>query len=90
MSIIIFGDLFSFPEGNAATNRVHTYAKGINELGIYVHIICFSNEYVPESEGTYQNIFYHYPFNQSVRSKKFLIRRWQKFKKYINTIKNDF
>jgi hypothetical protein len=39
MSVVIFGDVFTFPEGNAATNRVYTYAKGFIENGIDVHVI---------------------------------------------------
>lgn len=86
MSFVIFGDMFSFPEGYAAANRVHSYAKGINELGIKVHVICFSNEYLDQSEGVYQDINYYYPFNQKSRSDKFIVRRWLKFKKYLSTL----
>ncbi|HOW31159.1 MAG TPA: glycosyltransferase family 4 protein [Bacteroidales bacterium] len=86
MSFVIFGDMFSFPEGYAAANRVHSYAKGINELGTKVHVICFSNEYLDPSEGIYQDINYYYPFNQKSRSDKFIVRRWFKFKKYLSTL----
>jgi hypothetical protein len=41
MSIVIYGDVFTFPECSAATNRVYTYAKGFIENGISVHVICF-------------------------------------------------
>ena len=51
MSIVIFGDSFSFPEGNAATNRIHTYAKGFTENGISVHVISFANEYITNGDG---------------------------------------
>jgi hypothetical protein len=34
MAIVIFGDNFSFPEGNAATNRIYTYAKGFTENNV--------------------------------------------------------
>jgi glycosyltransferase involved in cell wall biosynthesis len=86
MTIVIFGDLFSFPEGDASTNRVYTYAKGLSENGINVHVICFSNEYIDDHDGITEGIKYYNPFNQTKRSKYFLIRRWQKFIKYFKTI----
>jgi glycosyltransferase involved in cell wall biosynthesis len=86
MSIVIFGDLFSFPEGSAATNRVHTYAKGFYENGINVHVICFANEYNTSGDGQFNGIHYYHPFGQNTRSKYFILRRWQKFTKYIKTI----
>jgi len=82
MSIIIFGDSFSFPEGNAATNRVHTYAKGFYENGIQVHVICFSNDYVADTCGISEGIHYYHPFGQKTRSKYLLKRRWLKLIKY--------
>ncbi len=56
MSIVIFGDNFSFPEGNAATNRIYTYAKGFVENGIDVFIICNRNDYVTNGNGTLDSI----------------------------------
>lgn len=85
MSFVIFGDLFSFPEGYAAANRVHSYAKGMTENGTTIHIICFSNDYLSVSYGSFEGINYYYPFNQSKRSKLFIVRRWKKLLKYINT-----
>jgi glycosyltransferase involved in cell wall biosynthesis len=86
MSIVIFGDLFSFPEGNAATNRVYTYAKGFKEHGIKVHIICFANEFRSVQNGLVEGIPYSYPFSQEKRNKYFIIRRWQKLCKYFRAI----
>ena len=85
MSIVIFGDSFSFPEGDAATNRVHTYAKGFNENGITVHVICFANEYNSPGDGMINGINFYHPFRQMERSKYFIIRNWQKLIKYFNT-----
>jgi hypothetical protein len=34
MSIVIYGDLFTFFEGSADTNRAYTDAKGFNKNGI--------------------------------------------------------
>jgi glycosyltransferase involved in cell wall biosynthesis len=85
MSIVIFGDLFTFPEGLAATNRVYTYAKGFIENGIPVHVVCFFNDYQEEKEGVVNGINYYHPFAQKTRSKYFIVRRWHKLKKYSNT-----
>src|ERR1035437_10510327 len=87
MSIVIFGDLFTFPEGNAATNRVYTYAKGFNENGINVHVICFENEYLTDNDGVIDGINFYHPLAQKKRSKHFIVRRWQKLLKYFNAIK---
>ena len=83
MSLIIFGDSFTFPEGNAATNRVHTYAKGFIENGTNVHVICFENEYIDKNDGIMCGIKYYHPFGQTERSKSFFIRRWLKLLKYL-------
>lgn len=85
MNIVIFGDLFSFPEGSAATNRVYTYAKGFIENGINVHVVCFSNDYCDEKEGIIDGINYYLPFAQKKRNNYFIVRRWQKLLKYWNT-----
>jgi glycosyltransferase involved in cell wall biosynthesis len=85
--IVIFGDSFTFPEGDAATNRVYTYAKGLVENNIKTSVICFRNDYLSESNGKLGNIQYFNPFQQSVRNKSFLIRNWLKVVKYFNTVK---
>ena len=64
-AIIIFGDTFTFPEGNAATNRVYTFAKGFHENGIEVFVICFRNDYVETVEDTINEIHYYHPFYQT-------------------------
>jgi glycosyltransferase involved in cell wall biosynthesis len=86
MNYIIFGETFTFPEGSAATNRVHTYAKGFYENGIRVHVICFGNNYNMVAEGTINGINYYNPFGQKKRSNYFVIRRWQKLIKYYKTL----
>jgi len=86
MSFIIFGDSFTFPEGDAATNRVHTYAKGFYENGISVHVICFASEYNTVGDGIINGIYFYHPFGQINRSKYFIIRRWLKLIKYFKTI----
>ncbi|HMG66135.1 MAG TPA: glycosyltransferase family 4 protein [Chitinophagaceae bacterium] len=83
MSIIIFGDLFSFPEGGAATNRVYSYAKGFKENGVNPYVICFSSEYTTVDEGAIDGIPYFYPFAQRKRSPYFIVRRWQTLQKYF-------
>lgn len=86
MAIVIFGDNFFFPEGDASTNRVYTYANGIHENGTEVHVVCFANEFIQKGEGSVNGIKYYHPFGQAERHKYFLVRRWQKFMKYFNTI----
>lgn len=85
MSIVIFGDSFSIPEGDASTNRVHSYAKGFAENGITIHVICFANNYTYEGEGQMDGYYFYNPFGQKIRSKYFLFRRWKKLLKYFKT-----
>jgi glycosyltransferase involved in cell wall biosynthesis len=84
-SVIILGDTFTFPEGNAATNRVHTFAKGFIENNLSTYVICFRNDYTEIIQGRFNEIGYYYPFGQKTRSKSFLIRRWIKVWKYYRT-----
>jgi glycosyltransferase involved in cell wall biosynthesis len=86
MSIVIFGDLFTFPEGNAATNRVYTYAKGFIEHGVSTCVICFGNEYLEQNTGNVEGIRYYHPFGQTKRNKSIIIRQWLKLQKYYKTI----
>jgi glycosyltransferase involved in cell wall biosynthesis len=83
---VIFGDLFSFPEGNAATNRVFTFVKGFKENGENVSVICFKNEYVPYVEGIAEGIPYYHAFGQTVRSKSFIRRRFLYIRKYFKAL----
>lgn len=87
MSVIILGDLFQFPEGAAATNRVYTYARGFAESNVNVHVICFGNDYVEKSQGIADGIPYYYPFKQRERSPSFAVRQWKKIRKLTNTYK---
>jgi len=87
MKFVIFGDRFSFPEGNAATNRVHTYAKGLVENGVDVNVVCFESRYNSAGNGELNGINYFHPFGQIKRNRYFLVRRYFKILKYFNTIK---
>jgi hypothetical protein len=86
MAYVIIGDVFSFPEGDASTNRVYTYAKGFIENGINSHVICFGNEYTHFSEGISEGIFYYHPFGQTRKNKYFIIRNWLKILKHFRTV----
>ena len=86
MTYIIIGDSFTFPEGDAATNRVYTYAKGFAENGVHVHVFGFRNDYLTIHSGEIDGIRFHHPFKQTVRHKNLLIRRMLKLRKYLNTI----
>jgi glycosyltransferase involved in cell wall biosynthesis len=85
MTYVIIGDVFSFPEGDASTNRVYTYAKGFLENGINAHVVCFGNEYTAFGDGVSEGIFYYHPFDQTRRNKYFIIRNWFKILKYFKT-----
>jgi glycosyltransferase involved in cell wall biosynthesis len=85
MSIVIFGDMFTFPEGGAATNRIYSYSKGFTENKVNVHVISFLNEYRSTFDGIIDGINYHYPYRQSQRSKYFIIRRLHNITKFITT-----
>lgn len=85
MSIVIFGDLFSFPEGQAATNRVYTYARGFIENGHKVHVVCFLSEFTDKFQGETEGIKYYQTFQQNERSGSFIKRRWQNLLKYVRT-----
>lgn len=87
MSIVIFGDVFTFPEGQAATNRVYTYAKGFKEQGKKVYVICCTSLYLDTPNGVADGIPYYHPFEQKKRNKYFLVRRWQNILKNIRTYK---
>lgn len=86
MTYVILGDLFTFPEGDAATNRVYSYAKGLVENGIHVHVVCFRNEYTEVTEGLYEGIHYYNVLYQRKRDNRFLIRNWRKLKKFYNAL----
>jgi glycosyltransferase involved in cell wall biosynthesis len=86
MGIVIFGDAFSFPDGDAPTNRVHAYAKGFYENGVNVHVICFFNEYMLAGDGIVNGINFYHPLKQKKKSEHFIPRNWYKLLKYFNTI----
>ena len=71
MAIVIFGDSFSFPEGNSATNRIYTYAKGFTENNVNTYVICNRNDYLTNGNGVIDRIQYFNPINQTERSNSF-------------------
>lgn len=87
MAIVIFGDSFSFPEGNSATNRIFTYAKGFTENNVNTYVICNRNDYLTDGNGVVDRIQYFNPINQTERSNSFFKRNWHKVLKYFNTIR---
>ncbi len=86
MSYVIFGDLFTFPEGEAATNRVHAYAKGFVANRKNVHVVCFGNVYTHFGNGYLDGVKYYHPFGETERSPYFVVRTYKKIRKYIRTI----
>ena len=87
MAILIFGDNFSFPEGNAGTNRLYTYAKGFIENNVNTYVICFKNDYLVNGNGIVDRIQYFNPLNQSKKNNSFFIRNWFKVVKFMNTLR---
>lgn len=87
MAILIFGDNFSFPEGNAGTNRLYTYAKGFIENKINAYVICFRNDYMVNGNGVIEGIKYYNTLNQAKKNKYFMVRNWFKVVKFCNTIR---
>jgi len=87
MIYIILGDSFTFPEGDAATNRVYTYAKGFMENGVSAHVVAFRDDYLKNHTGEIEGIRYYHPFARTERSSRFMVRRWQKIVKYYNTLR---
>ena len=87
MTIVIFGDSFSFPEGNSATNRIYTYAKGFTENNVNTYVICNRNDYLTDGNGVIDGIQYFNPINQTERNNSFFKRNWYKVVKYLNTIR---
>ena len=85
MSMVIMGDSFTFPEGQAATNRVATYAKGLIEHGITVNVIVMMCVYKEQHTGVNDGIPYFHSFEHKQRSGSFFVRRWRIFRKYIHT-----
>jgi glycosyltransferase involved in cell wall biosynthesis len=85
MTLVFLGDSFTFPEGDAATNRVHSYAKGLFENGLTIHVICFGSDYDAGGDGVINGIYFHHPFGRRKRSRYFIVRRWHKIRKYFNT-----
>lgn len=86
MAILIFGDSFTFPDGKAATNRVHTYAKGFQENDTNAYVISFGNSYNAIGEGDVNGIKFYNTFGLRLRSKYFIVRSWYKLTKYFTTI----
>lgn len=87
MSYVILGDLFTFPEGEAATNRVHSYSQGFIANGKNVHVICFGNVYTHFGNGEINGIKYYHPFGQTRKSPYFVVRTWKKILKFIRTLR---
>jgi glycosyltransferase involved in cell wall biosynthesis len=83
MSLVIFGDRFTFPEGNAATNRVYTYAKGCVENDLNVTVVCFGNDFSDQLEGVTEGISFYNLFGIKTRKPGRLSSVFHKIIKYI-------
>lgn len=86
MVYLIFGDAFTFPEGDASTNRVYSYANGFIENGLDVAIICFRNDDLTNYTGEVDLIRYYHPYRWSQERTNLFSRRWHSILKYYRTI----
>lgn len=86
MSIVFIYDGFTFPDGEASTNRVHSYSKGFIENGYNVHVICFANQYDSPGDGIINGIKYYHTFGKRKRNKYFIVRTFQKILKFFKTL----
>lgn len=79
---------YPFPNGLAATTRIISYLKGLNELGVKTDVFTYAptEVYAKQSglpvEGEYQNIHYVYP-NRRVYSKYKLMRALGRYYYYL-------
>jgi glycosyltransferase involved in cell wall biosynthesis len=89
MSIVIFGDLFSFPEGGAATNQ-YTATRGFKENGISVTVICFLSRYGDNENGIIDGIKYYYPFRKNKKQNIFyaVLKKLKKYFASYNLLKS--
>ena len=85
MVYLILGDAFTFPEGDASTNRVYAYAHGFIEHGLDVVIICFRNDKKAIYYGEKDRIRYYHPYSKSQGGLTFWARRWQSIRKCFIT-----
>jgi glycosyltransferase involved in cell wall biosynthesis len=83
MSVVFFGDRFTFPEGNAATNRVYSYAKGCIENKTNAYVICFGNDYSENLSGITSGIKYYNLYESKNVDKHVFSTFWCKFAKYL-------
>jgi glycosyltransferase involved in cell wall biosynthesis len=86
MSYIIIGNVFTFPEGNASTNRVYTYAKGFAEIGINTHVVTVGDDYQKQKTGEIEGIKFFNSFKPDSRNSNFFLRNIPKFFKYFRAI----
>jgi glycosyltransferase involved in cell wall biosynthesis/uncharacterized protein (DUF362 family) len=83
--VLIVGDSFGFPHGHGATARVHAYARGLTDIGLFVKVVCLKpSEYRHVSEkchnyspkGNYDGIPFEYVCGTTTKANTFLGRRW--------------
>lgn len=89
MKVVIFGNLFTYPEFTAlaASGRVEAYAKGMLRNNVTPIIITFSNVYGYHGSLKENDFECFVALQQVKRSSNLLIRRFYRIKKYFSTIK---
>lgn len=85
-TILILGDLFTFPQydAHAATGRAYAIASGLKSNRVNSTIVTFSNIY-DKYAGISDGVEFYVPLEQEKRNEHFTIRNYHKIKKYINT-----
>ena len=85
-NLIIVGKL-DYPFGNAPSNRVHSYAKGLFEEGFQTLVICTNPPFNKPTEfpdfGTFENIDYYYPTGLVKKKNEFLRKLWTFYSPFI-------
>ena len=79
---VILGEAFGFPRGMAAASRVRLLAKGLLHYGAEVSVLLIrateSEKYLNNTEvvGNYDGIHFEYTSGSTIRSSRWLLRRW--------------
>jgi glycosyltransferase involved in cell wall biosynthesis len=85
-NLIIVGKL-DYPFGNAPSNRVHSYAKGLFEEGFQIVVICTNPPFNEPTDfptsGTFENIDYYYPTGLVKKKNDFLRKLWTFYSPFI-------
>lgn len=91
--LLIVGPL-NFPRGSASSSRVRAYAKGLQDNGASVTVLCyrpiglaaFGDREIP-AEGSSENIRYRYSPGITVRPSNLIVQLWHECKGILNAFR---